>query len=44
VVFGIALFLAACCFCCCPGRAWSYSRTCLAVSLVLLVAVTAAAA
>ncbi|TVU00067.1 hypothetical protein EJB05_54560 [Eragrostis curvula] len=45
VVFGIALFLAACCFCCCcPGRARSYSRACLAVSLVLLLAVTAAAA
>ncbi|KAK3152322.1 hypothetical protein QOZ80_2BG0157370 [Eleusine coracana subsp. coracana] len=45
VVFGIALFLAGCCFCCCcTGRATSYSRACLAVSLLLLLAATAAAA
>lgn len=44
VVFGIVLFVAACCFCCCPGRASSYSRACLAISLLLLLAVTAAAA
>ncbi|GJM90411.1 hypothetical protein PR202_ga06688 [Eleusine coracana subsp. coracana] len=45
VVFGIALFLAGSCFCCCcTGRATSYSRACLAVSLVLLLAATAAAA
>uniref|UniRef100_A0A0D9VD16 Uncharacterized protein n=1 Tax=Leersia perrieri TaxID=77586 RepID=A0A0D9VD16_9ORYZ len=48
VVFGVALFLAACCFCCCPSRrragADDYSCTAIAVSLVLLLAFTAAAA
>ncbi|KAF0906043.1 hypothetical protein E2562_009056 [Oryza meyeriana var. granulata] len=45
VVFGIALFIAGCCFCCCPGRGGgSYSCTALVVSLVLLLAFTAAAA
>ncbi|KAL5213230.1 hypothetical protein ABZP36_024077 [Zizania latifolia] len=45
-VFGVALFLAGCCFCCCPGRGGggSYSCTALTVSLVLLLAFTAAAA
>ncbi|KAF8783877.1 hypothetical protein HU200_000322 [Digitaria exilis] len=45
VVFGIALFLAGCCFCCCPsGGGTSYSRACLVLSLVLLLVATAAAA
>ncbi|RCV05150.1 hypothetical protein SETIT_1G059600v2 [Setaria italica] len=46
VVFGIALFLAGCCFCCCPGggASDSYSRACLVVSLLLLLVATAAAA
>ncbi|OEL13512.1 hypothetical protein BAE44_0025471 [Dichanthelium oligosanthes] len=46
VVFGIALFLAGCCFCCCPGSGGggSYSRACLVVSLALLLVATAAAA
>uniref|UniRef100_A0A0E0CGS9 Uncharacterized protein n=1 Tax=Oryza meridionalis TaxID=40149 RepID=A0A0E0CGS9_9ORYZ len=46
VVFGVALFLAGCCFCCCPGSrgGGSYSCTALVVSLVLLLAFTAAAA
>uniref|UniRef100_A0A0E0JWF9 Uncharacterized protein n=1 Tax=Oryza punctata TaxID=4537 RepID=A0A0E0JWF9_ORYPU len=46
VVFGVALFLAGCCFCCCHGRGGgdSYSCTALVVSLVLLLAFTAAAA
>uniref|UniRef100_J3LA98 Uncharacterized protein n=1 Tax=Oryza brachyantha TaxID=4533 RepID=J3LA98_ORYBR len=46
VVLGIALLLAGRCFCCCPGRGGggSYSCTALVVSLVLLLAFTAAAA
>ncbi|WVZ77596.1 hypothetical protein U9M48_025449 [Paspalum notatum var. saurae] len=46
VVFGIGLFLAGCCFCCCrgSGRAASHSRACFAVSLALLLVATAAAA
>jgi hypothetical protein len=48
VVFGIGLFIAGCCFCCCPGGGAgagdTYSRACLFVSLVLLLVVTALAA
>nr|ACN26192.1 unknown [Zea mays] len=44
VVFGIGLFIAGCCFCCCPGAGDAYSRACLCVSLVLLLVATAAAA
>lgn len=43
-VFGAALFVAGCCYCCCPSRSTSYSRVALVVSLLLLLAFTAAAA
>lgn len=43
-VFGVALFLAGCCYCCCPSRSTSYSRAALVVSLLLLLTFTAAAA
>ncbi|CAM0946449.1 unnamed protein product [Alopecurus aequalis] len=43
-VFGAALFLAGCCYCCCPSRSTSYSRAALVISLALLLVFTVAAA
>lgn len=42
-VFGAALFLAGCCYCCCPSRSTSYSRAGLVISFALLLLFTAAA-
>ncbi|KQJ93701.1 hypothetical protein BRADI_3g06197v3 [Brachypodium distachyon] len=43
-LFGAALFLAGCCFCCFPSRSASYSRAVISISLLLLLVFTAAAA
>lgn len=38
--FGLALFIICCCYCCCRRRSYSYSRTCYALSLILLIVFT----
>ncbi|KAM1938664.1 hypothetical protein ACFX13_026618 [Malus domestica] len=43
VIFGLSLSLICLCYCCCPREPYGYSRTCYALSLILLILFTLAA-